>query len=217
MVCEVNIVEETIIMKEEDVKSLICKIPGILSCKVIMSTDNKIDELHVLCAQGKNTKQMVRDIQSAVNAKFDTDIDYKVISIAQIDIENFRESRLKISGITLTNVGNTIKTVVSLEHDGQLYEGTSTKIKSQTNKYKAIAEATIASIENFISLKDVFYLEGIEKKRIITEEAFLSIVGYTYKESNNIFCGCCLIKSDENEAIAKSILDAINRIIGTIV
>ena len=168
MVCEVNIVEETIIMKEEDVKSLICKIPGILSCKVIMSTDNKIDELHVLCAQGKNTKQMVRDIQSAVNAKFDTDIDYKVISIAQIDIENFRESRLKISGITLTNVGNTIKTVVSLEHDGQLYEGTSTKIKSQTNKYKAIAEATIASIENFISLKDVFYLERIEKKTIIT-------------------------------------------------
>ncbi len=209
--------EEVIIMKEEDVKSLVCKIPGIISCKVIMGADNKIDEMHVLCTHGKNTKQIVRDIQSAVNAKFDTDIDYKVISVAQIDVENFRESRLKIAGISITNMGNTIKTVVSLEHEGRIFEGSDVKIKSLTNKYKAIAGATIASVENFINLKDVFYLEGIEKKRIITEEVFLSVIGYTYKDNNNLFCGCCLIKSDENEAIAKSALDAINRIIGTIV
>lgn len=217
MVYEVKIVEEVIIMKEEDVKSLVCKIPGIISCKVIMGADNKIDEMHVLCTHGKNTKQIVRDIQSAVNAKFDTDIDYKVISVAQIDVENFRESRLKIAGISITNMGNTIKTVVSLEHEGRIFEGSDVKIKSLTNKYKAIAGATIASVENFINLKDVFYLEGIEKKRIITEEVFLSVIGYTYKDNNNLFCGCCLIKSDENEAIAKSALDAINRIIGTIV
>ncbi len=209
--------EEAIIMREEDVKSLICKIPGVLSCKVRMGIDNKIEEMHVLCAIGKNTKQVVRDIQSAVNAKFDTDIDYKVISIAQIDIDNFKESRLKISGITITNLDNTIKAVVNLEHDGKFYEGCNIKIKSLSNKYRAIAEATIASVENFISIKDIFYLEGVEKQRIITEDIFLSLIGYTYKENNNIFCGCCLIKSDENEAIAKSVLDAINRIIGTIV
>ncbi len=204
-------------MKEEDVKSLVKKIPGVLSCKVMMGADNKIDEMHVLCANVKNTKQIVRDIQSAVNAKFDTDIDYKVISVAQIDADSFKEGRLKISGITITNMDNTIKAAVVLEYDDNTYEGFNIKVKSLSNKYKAVAEATISAIESFINKKDIFYLEGVEKKKIVTDEVILSLIGCTYKSNNNLFCGCCLVKGDENEAIAKSVLGAINRTVGTIV
>lgn len=204
------------LMLEEEIKSLICKIPGVLSCKVTMGANSKIEEIHVLCSTGKNIKQLVRDVQSAVNAKFDTDLDYKVISVAQIDIDDFKESRLKIGGITIINVDNSIKAVVDLENEGKTYEGSSIKVKSLTNKYRAIAEATIAAVEEFINAKDVFYLEGVEKAKIAGKEAFLSLIGCTYKNNDSLFMGCCLLKNDENEAVVKSVLDALNRKIGTI-
>ncbi len=208
--------EEQNIVREEDIKSLICMIPDVLSCKVVMDEKNRIEDMHVLCSTGKNVKQTVRDIQSAINAKFDIDIDYKVISVAQIDVDDFKDSRIKIAGITVMNIDNTVKAVVKLENEKGSHEGSCVKVKSQSNKYKAIAEATVAAIEEYINAKDIFYLEGMEKKRISDEEVFIALVGCTYKNNNSIFCGCCLVKSDENEAVAKSVLDAINRKIGTI-
>ena len=211
-----SFVEELDIVREEDIKSLICMIPDVLSCRVIMGSNSKIEEMHVLCSTGKNIKQIVRDIQSAINAKFDIDIDYKVISVAQIDVNDFKESRLKIAGITVMNIGNSIKAVVSLENEGHFYEGSSIKVKSLSNKYKAIAEAAIAAVEEFINTKGIFYLEGIEKKKISGNEVFLSLVGCAYKNNNSVFSGCCLVKNDENESIVKSVLDALNRKIGNI-
>ncbi len=202
--------EELDIINEKDLKSLICMMPDVLSCKIVMEEEN-LQEIHVLCPTGKNIKQIVRDIQSAINAKFDIVIDYKIISVAQIDIDEFKDNRIKISGITVMNIDNTFKAIVNLESENKNYQGHSVKIKSTTNKYKAIAEATILAVEEYIHTKDIFYLEGIEKKKIAGEEVFLALIGCAYKNSNNLFSGCCLIKNDENDAIAKSVLDAINR------
>lgn len=199
---------------EEDIKSLICKIPDVLSCKVMMGNDNKIEEIHVLCSTKKNIKQLVRDVQSAVSAKFNIDIDYKVISVAQIDSDDYKESRLKIGAITVMNIDKSIKAVINLENEGKTYEGSSIKVKSLTNKFRAIAEATIAAVEEFINSKDVFYLEGVEKKMIAGKEVFLSLIGCTY--NNSLLIGCCLLKNDENESVVKSVLDALNRKIGNI-
>ncbi len=202
--------EELDIINEKDLKSLICMMPDVLSCKIVMEEEN-LQEIHVLCPTGKNIKQIVRDIQSAINAKFDIVIDYKIISVAQIDIDEFKDNRIKISGITVMNIDNTFKAIVNLESENKNYQGHSVKIKSTTNKYKAIAEATILAVEEYIHTKDIFYLEGIEKKKIAGEEVFLALIVCAYKNSNNLFSGCCLIKNDENDAIAKSVLDAINR------
>lgn len=206
--------EDNKLALEEDIRSLICKIPDVLSCKVMVGDNNKIEEIHVLCSMKKNIKQLVRDVQSAVSAQFDIDLDYKVISVAQINSDDYKESRLKIQAITVMNVDKSIKAVVSLENEGQVYEGSSIKVKSLSNKFRAIAEATIDAVEEFINSKEVFYLEGVEKVMIAGKDAFLSLIGCTYNSS--LLIGCCLLKSDENESVVKSVLDALNRKIRTI-
>lgn len=206
--------EENKLVQEDDIRSLVCKIPDVLSCKVMIGNDSKIEEIHVLCSTKKNVKQLVRDVQSAVSAQFNIDIDYKVISVAQIDLDDYKENRLKIGAITVMNIDKSIKAVVSLEDEGKIYEGSSIKVKSLTNKFRAIAEATIAAVEEFINSKDVFYLEGAEKKVIAGKEVFLSLIGCTY--NNSLLTGCCLLKNDEDESVVKSVLDALNRKISNI-
>lgn len=208
--------EENKLMQEE-IKSLVCKIPDVLSCKVVLGDKNQIEDLHVLCSTGKNVKQLVRDIQSAISAKFSLQVDYKVISIAQIDEDDYKESRLKIESITVMNMNNKIKAIVVLKDGDKIYEGSSIRVKSMSNKYKAIAEATLLAIESFINFNGVLYLEGIQKGKISGMDVFLCLIGHAYESSDNFLIGSSLIKTDENEAVVKSILDALNRKISNIV
>ena len=64
-------------------------------------------------------KQLVRDIQSAVSARFNLELDYKVISVAQIDENHSKDSRLKISSIGMVNMENNIKATVALDDEGK--------------------------------------------------------------------------------------------------
>jgi len=210
-------VEDNKLVLEDEIKSLICRIPDVISCKVILGEKSEIQDIHVLCTTGRNVKQLVRDIQSAVSAKFNIEIDYKIISVAQIEESELKDSRLKIVSITMTNIGNSLKATVTLESDEKTYEGTSTKVKSVTNKYKAVAEATIKALEAFLNTDSIFYLEGLEKARITGRDFFLCLVGYTYKNNENLLIGSSLIKTDDNEAVVKSILNALNRKISSIV
>ncbi len=202
---------------EEEIKSLVCRIPDVLSCKVILGDKNEVEDIHVLCPTGRNIKQLVRDIQSAVSARFNMEIDYKVISVAQIEENEYKDNRLKIDSISMMNMDNSLKATVVLENEEKTFEGVSIKVKSTTNKYKAVAEATILALEAFINTNSIFYLEGIEKTKIAGRDAFLCLVGYTYKNTENLLIGSSLIKTDENEAVVKSALNALNRMISKIV
>jgi len=217
MSIEVSYVDDNKLMLEEEIRDLICRIPDVLSCKVILGEKNEIQDIHVLCGTGKNIKQLVRDIQSAVSARFNIEVDYKVISIAQIEESGIRDNRLKIGSIVMMNMENSLKATVILENEGKTYEGSSIKVKSISNKYKAVAEATIMAVEAFVNISGIFYLEGIEKTKIAGRDIFLCLVGYTYKNTENLLIGCGMIKTDENEAVAKSILNALNRLIGKMV
>lgn len=217
MSIEVNSVDDNRLMLEEEMKALICRIPDVLSCKVKLGENNEVQNIHVLCATGKNIKQLVRDIQSAVSARFNIEVDYKVISIAQIDENDIKDNRLKIGSILMMNMENSLKATVILENDEKTYEGYSIKVKSISNKYKAVAEATIMAVESFVNINSIFYLEGIERTKIAGRDIFVCLIGYTYKNSENLLIGSSLIRTDENEAVAKAVLNALNRLISKMV
>ena len=145
----------------KDIQSLICKLPDIISCSVICDKEGTIEEIHVLAAVGRNIKQMVRDIQSAINAKFNISVDYKKISIAQINEAEFKETRVRIEGIQVKNVNNAIEAEVALSYDDKVYQGRSSKVKSRSNRAKAVAEATLAALEACIGISGVLYLEAV--------------------------------------------------------
>ncbi|MDF2841320.1 MAG: hypothetical protein K0Q99_2092 [Clostridia bacterium] len=162
----------------EEIKSLICKLPDIKHCSVVCSPDNKVEEIHVLAGTKRNIKQMVRDIQSGINARFGINIDYKVISIAQIDENGFKESRLKLDGISVNNIKNSIEAIVTLKFDDKTFEGKSRRIKSRNNKLKAIADAAILALEDYLELGQAFYLEDIQLVLIANRELCACVIGF---------------------------------------
>ncbi len=194
-----------------EMEQLICKMPDIKNCSVVCDNSDNIEEIHVLAAVGRNIKQLVRDIQSAVNAKFNINVDYKKISIAQIDEADYKEARVKIDGIIVKNVENYIEATVSLVYEEKVFEGTSIKVKSKSNRGKAIAEATLNALENYLGIKGMFYLEGLELCRISDKEVFITVIGFSYENAEESLSGSSIISQDENESAVKAVLSAVNR------
>lgn len=201
---------------QNDIKVLICKLPDIMNCSVVCDEADNIEEIHILAAVGKNIKQMVRDIQSAINAKFNISVDYKKISIAQINESEYKEARVRIESIAVKNVDNMIEAVVVLTYEDKLYEGKSKKVKSKSNRAKAIAEATLSALEAYMGISSILYLEGMETIKVSGKEVYICLVGFSQDNVEESLSGCSIVSLDENESAVKAVLSAVNRKINTV-
>lgn len=200
----------------QEIRTLICKLSDIKHCSVVCNSSNEVEEIHILAGINRNIKQLVRDIQSAINAKFGINIDYKVISIAQINENDFKEIRLQLNGISVNNIERSIEAIVTLTYEDKLYEGKVIRVKSKNNKFKAIAEATLLALENYLKIGQTFYIEDARSISISSGELCICVIGYIFDGKEELLSGCSMIKADENEAVVKAVLSAVNRKISTI-
>ena len=60
------------------------QIPGVRAASVVTGPDAVPTEVHVLATPGKAAKQVVRDVQSLAMARYDIDIDHRIVSVVQI-------------------------------------------------------------------------------------------------------------------------------------
>src|SRR4051794_10554366 len=60
------------------------RIPGVTAASVVTGPDRVPTEVHVLATPGKPAKQVVRDVQSLALARYDLDIDHRIVSVVQI-------------------------------------------------------------------------------------------------------------------------------------
>ena len=65
-------------------EELISSLDGVYSSKVVLSKDQVPEEIHLLASDKKSPKTITRDVQSALMAVFGVNIDYRIISIAQV-------------------------------------------------------------------------------------------------------------------------------------
>jgi hypothetical protein len=68
----------------EECRALLNRLPGVFAAGIRTNEDGAINEIHVLASSSRNPKQMARDIQSALLAAYNLDVDHRIISIAQL-------------------------------------------------------------------------------------------------------------------------------------
>ncbi len=68
------------IQRAED---LLASLKGVVSVRVVARPGGKIDEIHVLTTEEVSPKQTVRNVESALKAHFQLEVDHRIISVAQ--------------------------------------------------------------------------------------------------------------------------------------
>lgn len=198
-------------MNYDKFNEIIGKIEGVNYVKVISEGD-ALKEIHILASNLRSPKQIVRDIESSLIAVFDYRIDRKIISIAQIQVDDQQGlGRIKYDGITVEVKGNNIDCTVRLEYEGDEYSTSLTAVKTIANRYRIVAKTTIAVVEIILGQPSIFDIQDVilTKSRDVT---FISVlVNIIIEDKEEIMVGSAVITEDANEATVKATLDAINR------
>lgn len=195
-------------------EEIINSLPGVISSKIILDDENNIIEIHILSDMSRNPKQISRDVQSALTAKFGLIIDHKKISIAQVSFKENLENnfRLQINSINYSTIGNIAEVKVILKKGDEFIEGVARGTNSSINSYRLLSKATLNCVHKLLNIDDSFVVEDIEK--IILAKHDIITVAVTFISpamDEELLIGSAIVKKDEKESIVKATLDAINR------
>ena len=200
-------------MNIKEAEQLIGKLKGIISCRIKLDKKNNVEEIHILSNTVREPKQISRDVQSTLTSEYGIDVDYKKISIAQIDeeITSVNDFRLKFSTVEYSITGKNATIKVILHKDGKYYEGEVTGVQTSYNSEKMIASATLKAVENFLGTEDMFIAEDVKTISMMDREVIVTAIIFLNDIDEQFFTGCASVNRDRKEAIVKSTLDSINR------
>jgi hypothetical protein len=206
-------VPPTTLRLRPELETSLLKLPGIQAARVVTDGSAAPTEIHILADREKTPKQLVRDIQSLAMAQFDIEIDHRIVSIVQFDEGETAPpspDRVLIASITTQNTGFEATTTVSLAHRGRLYDGTSTAPSTTSSRPRAVARATLAAVLQILNAGAC----DIEIAQIVSvggRDVAVSLVQVVTSDGEHIVTGSALVRGDDADAVARSVLDALNR------
>jgi hypothetical protein len=199
-----------------EIEEALAQVSEIRAARIVASDDGVIQEIHVLATPQKSPKQIVRDIESTIMARFGIAIDHRTVSIAQLGRDAAPRDprdrgRARIKGVSAEVIGVRASAKVSLELDGEVYEGETEGPASTTGRRRLVAQATLNAVDKYLSGDFGFALEDVTLVDLGREKVAVSCIILVTPLGEQPLAGSAFARQGENESIVRATLDAINR------
>jgi len=210
-------------VRAEDIEAALSQVGEIKAARVVVDLDGQITEIHVLALPIKPPKQLVRDIESTLMARFGIPVDHRKISIAQLGRDSMPEipaatrpssARPRIVGINASVSGLQAAASVTLEIDGAEFVGMASGPASQTGRARHVALATLDAVSQYVSEGTSFALEDVAVVQLGREKVSVACITLVTAFGEQSFSGSALVRQNDSDSIVRATLDAINRRIG---
>jgi hypothetical protein len=194
------------------------QIPGVRAASVVTGPDAVPTEVHVLAAPGKAPKQVVRDVQSLALARYDLDIDHRIVSVVQIGedepvagaAEPTVAARPAITGITVRTTGDQTHVTVQVTSGEDQFEGRASGPVGPTHRPRVVAGATLDALAELLGRP--CQVESATIVRAGQREVALSVLTLSVPRiGEQVLTGTAVVRSDDADAVSRSVLDALNR------
>lgn len=198
----------------QQVESSLHSLSDIVAVRIVPGLERPVDELHVVTTPRRSAKQTVRDVQSLLYAVYGISIDHRVVSVVQVaesDNGFGPPSRLQIAQVRATQQGLEVQVSVSVTNGDTEHEGASTGPSSAAGRHRAAARAALAAIRPALPGEYVVELEGATVEQLMGQRIAISLVHLHGDDGQRTVSGTALVTDDESAAIARSVLDALNR------
>jgi hypothetical protein len=209
------------------------QVPGIRAVSVVTGPDAVPTEIHVVASRGKGAKQVVRDVQSLAMASYDIDIDHRIVSVVQFDddidsvpgstVIRLPESggelaasqadnlpRPVIAAITTRTAGAEADASVVVKTGDASYDGRSIGPSTMSHRHTLIARATLDAVSELLGLPaevEFVTVSTMGTRRMAACVIQVAVPGI----GELVLTGSALVRSDEADAVARAVLDALNR------
>jgi len=199
-----------------EIEDALSQVAEIRAARVVSSDEGAILEIHILASPLKSPKQIVRDVESTIMARFGISIDHRTVSIAQLGRDTEPrdprdKGRSRIRSVTAEVRGVMAYSKVSLELEGDAYEGAAEGPASTTGRRRLVAQATLAAVGKYVHGDFEFALEDVAIIALGRERVAVSCIVLVTPLGEQPLAGSAFARQGENESIVRATLDAINR------
>jgi len=199
--------------QREDVERVIASLADVVACRVVPGPDGTIGEIHVLATEGRSARYIAQDVVSALAAEFGLQVEQKAVSVAQIageDAVDVVPDRLELIELTYVSRGAEMQAAAEVRYNGFTFRGTASGPASDTIQRRLVPAAVLEAAGQYFSTGRLFELQDVQIVSMAGRDVALVAVAVIARQQYR-FLGSAVVGSDERQALAKAILDALNR------
>ncbi|MDO8690220.1 MAG: hypothetical protein Q7R39_09475 [Dehalococcoidia bacterium] len=187
------------------------QIRGVISAQVVASADGEIGEVHILAASQRPPKQLVRDIESLVLLHFKKKIDYRKISIVQLEGRRVTAlNRIQLKGVQCQPDATPPQWAVTLQYEQRELLG-EWQGDTSVSEAEGAAEATLRALKDLVGPALQLALKEAKLTQMDGGGVVVAAVAVGVPPRQETLLGCSFVKESVAEAAARSVLGAINR------
>ncbi len=193
------------------------RLPEVRAVRVVASPSGRILEIHLVTDGTKAPKQLTRDVET-VAATQGIDIDRRTISIAQMPESEDKPTEVKpTEGISLASLAVTTEAAhatcrVRVAHRDADAIGEATAAASSTGRARLIAQATIDAVSALDGTKLPADCDNALVVKVGEHSVAVAVLVFVAQDgAQKVTPGVHPVRADDDDAIARAVLDAINR------
>ncbi|MBI4728389.1 MAG: hypothetical protein HY775_02650 [Acidobacteria bacterium] len=199
-----------------ELEDSIGRISGIQSARVVVNPSGRVTEVHVLATRERGPKQIVRDVQSVLLASFNLEVDYRTVSVVQLD--DARAAAPGRSGgarpAIVRVASDTEQQTASVTVNLAVGDGTRTGSAhgSALSGLRLVALAIVDAVGGLLgsSAADVQAADIVSAGG---HQLAVTVLRLVTPRGEHLVTGSALVRRDVNDAVARATLDALNRLI----
>jgi hypothetical protein len=209
-----------------DVERELCRLPEVNAARIVEDDVGRPVEVHILASRDKHAKQIVRDVQSVAMATFGLEIDRRMVSVVQLEggagdqaVVNGQSgrhptvtTRVFIDGITAEKVGVRSTVRVTLRKGSDEAMGLAEGSIATASRPRLIALATLDALRQLVPAADCIDVETATIVRVGQHDVAVANVTFVDPPSEELLSGAAMVReSGDQDAVARAVLDAVNR------
>lgn len=214
------------IITVEEVEDLIRRLPAVQAVRVVVSDWGAIEEIHVLAGNERPAKQIVRDVESSLMARWGLLIDHKCISVAQLVPREPPPLSLRVRLMDVQILNDNIRHLCQVwvrlglldPASGDAVftcEGTGEGGEMPQAIWFAAATATMNALNELADPGWEFACQGVSCVEVGGEQVAVVSVGViTPRGDEESLAGAAVVRGERVEAFVKAALAAVNRRLG---
>jgi len=208
-----------------ELEQLLTDLRGIRSARVVVNEWGGIEEIHVLAGTERNPKQLVRDVESALAARWGVEVDHKKVSIAQLkdddsDVPASSTLRLRLVSLEVlhqTLTGKMTVNVVLDDGDGHEFSGEASGPLRGRGIYRLPARAAAAAVDSALGGAHSLHMEECHPMDMNGHELIVALMRLIAPQGEDeTLVGAVLSRDDPIRSAVGAVLDAVNRRFGAV-
>jgi hypothetical protein len=209
----------------------------------VVADGDAVREIHVLTASQRSPKQIVRDVETTLLARFHCAIDHRVVSVAYTrgagapsDAGAPRASngpvpdlasaaapsapgraaseRIRFVGANLFVAGPRVQAQVELRWKGLTRMGSASGTGTRQGASRLVAQATLEALGHFVEDEVALGVDGVDVVTVGGRGVAVVSLVLLADRRERLLTGTCPVEGDAPQAVALATLGALNRVIG---